>query len=153
MARYGGVRKGGMLERVNGRRWKQQGCSRLGKDERKGERKRERQEASFAKEWCMIYPCHALRLRDFQPLHLRERCAVASHSYELMVTLLVKMALMYPLSRPQISIPHRIRYTCEPILIESNRSTEPLRFFLCISGHRMISFRSRIFESSRSRVH
>lgn len=40
----------------------------------------------------MIYPCHALRLRDFQPLHLRERCAVASHSYELMVTLLVKMA-------------------------------------------------------------
>ena len=40
MARYGGVRKGGMLERVNGRRWKQQGCSRT---ERKAERERERE--------------------------------------------------------------------------------------------------------------
>lgn len=34
-------------------------------------RQKDTEEASFAqKEWCMIYPCHALRWRDFQPLHL-----------------------------------------------------------------------------------
>lgn len=92
-----------------------------GRGREKG-REKEREARGFVRKG-MMYDLSVPRsaVARFSTPSSSRKCAVASHSYELMVTLLVKMALMYPLSRPQISIPHRIRYTCEPILIESNR--------------------------------